>query len=814
MVEKKDKGMVHLIGHAHIDPVWLWEWREGFSEVRSTFRSVLNLMERYPDFNFTCGSSCFYEWIQRIEPELFEEIVKKVAEGRWEYVGCFYVESDCNLPCGEAFVRHGLFSQLYFEKVFGRRAKVGFAPDSFGHAGSLPEIFKKLGIDFYVYMRPSPPVEKKYNGGTTFIWKSPSGASIIASVIPESYGGDGNEVLRKIEGIKTYPYWAEGQRDFLCFFGVGNHGGGPTAETIEALLKVRDETKDLRIEFSRLESYFDRVVNSEIQLSEIKGSLHHHARGCYSVHSEIKRLNRETEHLLITTEKLATLGWVLNLFSYPQRELEEAWKNLLFCQFHDVLAGTCVKRAYDDLMDFLGYSRCVAKRLINTFIQKFSKEIKTNGDGIPIIVFNPLAWDVSEVMFISEFVSKGIGEGVEFTDEQGRVFPSQVIVGDRPEGKKFAVLVDIPSMGYKVLYVRKKVSEVENKCAAQKVIKWDNRSQILENYRWKILFDSRLGGVKSLVDKEEGIEIAKNSFLPTPILDTSDTWSHNVDEFRVEAGIFKLVDEYILDLGEVLANYVQIFEFGSSKIVQKITLYSALPYIDIQIDTLWNEKNIMLKWKLDTNVVNGVATFEIPYCVETRRPTGEEEPSQQWVDLSGDVSGIPYGISIITGSNYGYDIKDNVMRVTLLRSPVYAHHDPARVDYRIPYPIIDQGPTTMRLRILPHKGNWKNANSPYVAFQFNVPFIVQFEPNHDGKRGSTGTFLRVDKYNIVISVLKKGERGDYVILRAYETMGIETDCSLYLNFLGLNFNAHFSPFEIKTFKVIDNEVIETNLLED
>lgn len=812
----KERKIVHLIGHAHIDPVWLWEWREGFSEVRNTFRSAICLMEKYPDWKFTAGSVYFYELLRDIEPELFEKIRGRVTEGRWEYVGCFYVEPDCNLPCGESFIRHGLFSQLFFERSFGRRAKVGFAPDSFGHTGSLPQILKKLGIDYYVFMRPSPPREKKYEEGTTFIWESPGGFNVVASVIPESYGGDVKEVLKKINNISSYPYWVKGQKNFLCFFGVGNHRGGPTAETLEAIFELKKSTQLLSIEFSTLEEYFEKVLESSVSLPKIFGGLYHHARGCYSVYSTVKRLNRETEHFLITAEKFATLGWTLGYFDYPTDELEKAWKLLLFCQFHDILAGTSIKKAYDDVKDFFGYSRCVSREFTNKFIQMVSKEINTEKYETPIIFFNPLPWSVSEVVSISEFVGRNVDGEIEFTDDQGKCVPYQIVSGDRPGGKEFALLVKVPSMGYRVFSVRKRNKRRSRASIPKESVQVLYRvtEDILENQWWRVILDNKSGGVRTIIDKGLGIEVVKHSFLPVPILDSSDTWSHDIDEFRVEAGSFTLVDSYLQDLGEILARYIQIFEFASSKVIQKITVYSGLPYIDIKLDILWNERYIALKWKVNTNFTNGTATYEIPFCVEVREPTGGEEPAHQWIDLSGKIDTYDYGVSIITDSNYGYDIKDNIMRVTLLRSPAYAHHDPVRVDAKNVYPIIDQGVHTFGIRVLPHKGDWRSVNLPRVAMQFNVPIISQFESNHNGIRKTLESFLEVDKENIIVSTLKKSERDNSLIIRAYESFGTATDCNIKLNFWGLSFKTHFSPFEIKTFKCINGKIKETNLLED
>ncbi|HQE84083.1 MAG TPA: alpha-mannosidase, partial [Candidatus Hydrogenedentes bacterium] len=149
MAGKSPKKTVHMIGHGHIDPTWLWRWTEGYEEVRATFRSALDRMNETPEFRFTASSACFYAWVKECDPEMFEEIRQRVKEGRWEVAGGWWVEPDCNLPEGESFVRHGLYSQGFLQREFGIRARVGFNPDSFGHAGTLPQIYKKMGIDYY-----------------------------------------------------------------------------------------------------------------------------------------------------------------------------------------------------------------------------------------------------------------------------------------------------------------------------------------------------------------------------------------------------------------------------------------------------------------------------------------------------------------------------------------------------------------------------------------------------------------------------------------------------------------------------------------
>ena len=148
--------ILHLIGNSHIDPVWLWQWPEGYQEVRATFRSALDRMTEYPEFIFTCDSAAYYEWVEEIDPEMFAEIKARVDEGRWELVGGWWVEPDCNLPSGESFVRHALIGQRYFELRFGKMATVGYNVDPFGHHAMLPQILAKSGMHSYVFMRPGP----------------------------------------------------------------------------------------------------------------------------------------------------------------------------------------------------------------------------------------------------------------------------------------------------------------------------------------------------------------------------------------------------------------------------------------------------------------------------------------------------------------------------------------------------------------------------------------------------------------------------------------------------------------------------------
>ena len=167
---------IYLIGNAHLDPVWLWRWQEVFSEIISTFRSALDRMKDFPDFKFTSACAVYYQWIEKVDPDMFEEIKERVKEGRWNIVGGWFLQPDCNLPSGESFARHGLISQRYFKEKFGITAKTGYNVDSFGHNASLPQILKKSGMNNYVFMRPMP--EEGKTKETLFNWESADGSSV------------------------------------------------------------------------------------------------------------------------------------------------------------------------------------------------------------------------------------------------------------------------------------------------------------------------------------------------------------------------------------------------------------------------------------------------------------------------------------------------------------------------------------------------------------------------------------------------------------------------------------------------------------
>jgi len=517
------KQKLHCIGNAHIDPVWLWRWQEGFQEVKSTFRSALDRMKEYPGFTFTASSSIFYEWVEKNNPDMFEEIKERVKEGRWEIAGGWVIEPDCNIPGGEAFVRQGLYGQRYFKRAFGKLATVGFNVDSFGHAGTLPQILAKSGLDSYVFMRPMP--HEKGLPGRVFWWCSPDGTKVLTYRIPYEYCSYPGDIEKYFERLKGE--FLEDTQDLALFYGVGNHGGGPTKANIESIIEVGSrEQASYDVSMSTLKDFFANLRENGSEYPVVHDDLQHHASGCYSVHSQIKKYNRLSENHLLAAERFCTIAHVLKKQAYPD-DFERAWKNVLFNQFHDILAGTSLVSAYEDARNAHGEAINIAETNLNYAVQAISWDIDIPQEEhmTPLVVFNPHPWSGSmpcetEVRFASN------GK-IKLLDDEGKPVRAQLIQSESVTGqRRLLFTADLPAMGYRTyrLYLEQDVApEFSNVSATETG---------LENSRFKLVINPDTGNIKSLYDKRLKADVfCREGARRAVIEDKSDTWSHDVFKF-------------------------------------------------------------------------------------------------------------------------------------------------------------------------------------------------------------------------------------------------------------------------------------------
>ncbi|HJS18974.1 MAG TPA: hypothetical protein VJ785_09495, partial [Anaerolineales bacterium] len=472
---------LHMIGNAHLDPVWLWQWQEGYQEAKATFRSALDRMNEFDDFVFVASSAAFYEWVEKSDPAMFAEIQQRVKEGRWGLVGGWWVEPDCNIPSGESFARHGLYGQRYFLKKFGVKARTGFNVDSFGHAGSLPQILKKSGIDYYVFLRPMP--HEKGLPSRLFWWEASDGSRVMAFRIPFEYLSWGKDV--QAHALRCAGEMKDPVDEFMCFYGVGNHGGGPTIENLNSIRSLNEDTSfPVNLVCSRPDDFFQAAESKGWSLPVVRDELQHHASGCYASHSGIKRWNRQAENRLLAAEKWSVIATLLGNQSYPD-DFENAWRNVLFNQFHDIMAGTSLEAAYEDARNSFGESISIADRNLNRAVQSIAWNICNEPeDGArSVIVFNPLTWPV-ETTVETEF--NAWKPGATLLDNTGHVIPHQAVQSKTTTGRmRLCFPARLPALGYRT-YRMLPAREGQSPEIPATIQASD---QMLENERFRLEFD-------------------------------------------------------------------------------------------------------------------------------------------------------------------------------------------------------------------------------------------------------------------------------------------------------------------------------------
>ena len=802
--------VLHMIGNAHIDPVWLWHWPEGFHEVLATFRSALDRMSQYEDFRFTASSAAFYAWVEQIDPAMLDEIRARVAEGRWEIVGGWWIEPDCNIPGGESFVRQALLGQRYFRARFGVTARVGYSIDGFGHHGMLPQILKKSGLDHYVFLRPSP--EEKDLPGRLFWWEAGDGSRVLALRIPFEYCTQGDrldEHVRHCAGEMVAPL-----DEFICFYGVGNHGGGPTVKNIESIRRLDQDPALPRLVFSTVGHFFETARAKAWPLPTVCGELQHHASGCYAAHSGIKRWNRQAENALLRAEKWGLIADRVTGQPYPS-DLTVAWKSVLFNQFHDILAGTCLEAAYDDARHLYGEAMAIASRGLNAALQSlvWNMQIAPEEGTRPVVVFNPHAWAAR--MPVELELGEVVGsEGL--VDDQGHPVPIQWVQSQATTGwRRRAIFVaELPPLGYRLYRLLANDPQVSNS-------RFEADATKLENNRFRLTFDPETGYLTSLYDHRDRVEVlAGPAARPVVLEDRGDTWGHNLLRLGPEVGAFVASRMRLVEQGPVRAVLRVESVYGASGLVQDFILYHDLARIDVRVTVDWHEQFKALKLQFPVRVKLAQATHEIPYGHIVRVPNGEEEPVQGWVDLSGISSDgdRPYGLSLLNDGKYSVDVNEHIIGLTVLRSPIYAHHIPAQPEPGRDYSFVDQGIQQFTYALLPHRDGWQQAGTVRQAAELNqaaVALVTTCRPG--GSLPSADSFLTVDADNVLMVVFKKAEDNDDLIVRAYETAGKATRAILRLPRWERELETTFGPCEIKTLRVPrdpQQPAVETDLLED
>jgi alpha-mannosidase len=781
------RGPLHMIGNAHIDAVWLWRWQEGYQEVRATFATALRLLEEYPEYVFTCDSIGYLAWVEEHDPELFAALRDKAREGRFEIVGGWWVEPDCNIPSGEGLVRHALYSQRYLAARFGAMASVGCNVDPFGQNATIPQLLAKSGMDAYVFMRPQP--HEAELPGPTFWWRAADGSRVLAYRIPHEYCGPAGHLGVHVgKALAQLPHTTE---PLMCFYGVGNHGGGPTRANIESIRELNRADQFPRMLPSTVRAFFDAAAGGE--LPEYAGEIQPHGVGCYSAHSGIKKLIRQTEHALQAAEKWAAVAGICGPF-------EHAWRQVLLNHFHDTAAGTALPAAYEDARDQLGEARAIAARVQNQALQSIARRVAIPEEEgtVPLVVFNPHPWPVSATVEV-EFGGL-LGDGpIAAVDETGRRTPVQTARSTTLTGGRrlLVVPVELPPLGHRLYRLRAGA-----------------HTPALENEHLRMTVDPGTGRLSGLVRKDTGVDVLGGASAPHAVVleDPTDTWGHGVVSYRDVAGAFTAESVDVVESGPVRRVVRVRSRYGASSLTEEFVLAAGARHVEVRVTVDWHERHAMLKLRFPTALTEVTATHAIPYGHIERAADGHETVSHSWVDVSGNLGGHRAGLSVLNDAKYGVDVSGGDIGLTVLRSPPYAWHTPQPLPED--YEVMDQGVQRFTYRLLPHDGDWRAAGTVRAAAELLQPPVALLESCHDGPLPPKASHAAVSGAdNVVVTVLKRAEDGGGHVVRGYETAGTAATATIDLAFLGHTVTAGFSPHEIKTMLVRDGDTVEADLLE-
>ena len=757
-----DDVIATCIGHTHIDVAWWWTVAQTREKVCRSFATVLKLMEEYPDYKFMSSQPQLYYFLKERYPELYEQIKKRVAEGRWEPEGGMWVEADCNLTSGESLVRQFLYGKRFFKEEFGVDNRILWLPDVFGYSGALPQIMAKCGIDYFMTTKLAWNQFNKMPYDT-FRWRGIDGTEILTHLITTlGVGQDEKDFFTTYNGM-LHPDailggWHRYQQkdinnDILISYGYGDGGGGPTREMLETSSRMDkgiEGVPKVRQAFAR--TYFDELkerVEGNKRLPTWEGELYfEYHRGTYTSMARNKRSNRKAELHMMDLELLGVLADPK--VAYPDAELDGLWHGILINQFHDILPGSSIHEVYE--VTKKEYEEMEAQ--ISVLTDERVRALIREGEGVTVL--NTTGFERDDVVELGDCDAEAL------LDENGSVYPVQ-------QTRKGAVafVKDLPSKGYKTFG---KVSAGEEKrpfCLSPD-------SHALETPFYQVVFDKN-GCIGQIYDKENDRNVLKPGeagnlmrvYEDKPIY--YDNW--DVDIYYTEKfwDVTDLRGFSWVEMGPVRATLRLERQFSHSTITQEIYFYADLRRIDFETTVDWKEHQSLLKVHFPVDVHTDEATFEIQYGNVTRKTHRNtswdkarfESCGQKWMDVSEG----HYGVSLLNDCKYGHSVKDSCIGLTLIKSGTE------------PNPTTDQEMHFFTYSLYPHAETWKAAGTVPQAFFLNQPALV----SKGGKPGESFSLASLNVPNVVLETVKKAEDGDGVILRMYECENARTPVTLTFN---------------------------------
>ena len=746
-------GAIALTGHAHIDLAWLWPLAETHRKVRRTWWSVVNLMKTYEDFTFNQSSAQAYEWMEHEDPELFGEIQKLVKEGRWEPVGGSWCESDCQITGGESFVRQLFYGQRYFQEKFGVRNEVAWLPDVFGFSGGIPQLLRGAGIKnfFTIKLTWNDTNQFPYH---LFWWEGIDGSKVKAHIFYNP-GQGYNGHIAPLDILGTWRnYKAKTLHpETLLAFGWGDGGGGPSARMLDNYQRLKDFPAMPRLRMAHVEDYFASLPDA---LPKWSGELYlEFHRGVYTSQAKQKELNRASEHRLLEAEMFAAIASRYG-YTYPKEQFDAVWKDLLLCQFHDILPGSSIHEVYQDSHRMLENVISIAEAIRNDALAFIANADSKGNEAHSVLIANTSLKERPLTLVVRDLPS-----GATLVDQNGNTLPYQQV----DEGVLIhAPKSRIPACGWQVFQTSSEPSgevEVEDQVS----VKQAGEKITIENEYLFVEIDAD-GTLSRVYDKEVDREVLQGkgnqiwAYVDKPRM--WDAWELEANYTAEGAPIDQVDSIEVLEAGPLRVAVKVDRSWRSSKVTQIYRLLSSSRRLDIETHIDWHERNVILKAHFPLMVHTRTATYETMYGVH-QRPTHRntswdaakfEVVAHRFVDLSET----DYGVAILNNAKYGYGVLDSEVSVTLLKSAVY------------PDVTADEGEHKFIYSLYPHIGDWTEANVVEEAFWLNSP-LVSITTSGQGSNTSRFSLITSEGLPLAVGAVKVSEDGSGLIVRLYEHRG-------------------------------------------
>jgi alpha-mannosidase len=792
------RPLLHMIGNAHLDPVWLWRWQEGCAEAIGTCWAAIDRLREGEGFVFTKGEAHIYRWIEELEPTLFAEIRRYVDEGRWIIVNGWWIQPDCNVPNGESVIRQALYGKGYFMEKFGIEPTTGYNVDSFGHPGTFPMLLRHTGFTSYTFMRPGP--HEMDLPGELFSWQSPDGSALPAFRIQDAYNTSKRSTPLPEKIDQHYAHMDKHGHPFMAFYGVGNHGGAPTIENIEEIEARIARGENLA--YSDPERFFREVDTSNLPV--VDSELQFHAIGCYSVASSLKALNRKAESLLEQAEAAAALAHTATGAAYPAERFASLWQILLFNQFHDTLGGTSIEAACIDSERELAGVIASAEELLNAAVRRLDGTIAPPVDptDATFVVMNFSGVTSSGLIEAEPWVDKDTLTPRLLLDEAGNPVPFQYI---DPAGKttglqRLVFPLDVPAYGYRVL----RFAAAEAGIKAPRVSFGTPHVGPLsfETEGYALTLSPETGAIARLFNRKSGIEMfTAPGHAGIVVDDPSDTWTHGTDRLGFDGIALKLDGVTLVEEGPVRTTIEVRASHGASRLVTTIILpVDATQPVELRVALDWREQRKLLR--LAYPLGGKGFEYEVAGGWDSRPDSGREVPGQRWVRVAAG----SHDVALVNDAKYSYAAQDGTLYLTAVRAPIFAHHDPIPAEDGARYRYMDQGEQRFTI-LLAADRSISRKQAATLAEGLNKPVVTTPHVSRGGTGAHRGQWLDLECEAGMVSALKGAEDGKGLIARVLDLSG---DGAVVRSGAG---TASVGARSIATLRLVDELLVQSDGLE-